>query len=107
MLAFRYKPLAGSAPRTLMLQVSRYQTQAALVANVEEARYQVLVAEDGKMLVRARYAVRNNRRSLLTVRLPSGAGAGVSFRCPSTPLVSSTESISNLHTRSLVPCAER
>ena len=48
-------------------------TQAVMVANVDEARYQVLVTEDGKCLVRARYAVRNNRRSLLSVALPAGA----------------------------------
>jgi hypothetical protein len=33
----------------------------------------VLVVEDGKSLVRARYAVRNNQRSLLSVALPPGA----------------------------------
>ena len=41
-----------------------------LVANVEEARYDALVGEDGKLLVRARYAVRNNQRSFLAVTLP-------------------------------------
>ena len=41
-----------------------------LVANVEEARYDVLVAEDGKTLVRARYAVRNNQRTFLALTLP-------------------------------------
>ncbi len=41
-----------------------------LVANVEEARYDVLVAEDGKRLVRARYAVRNNQRAFLALTLP-------------------------------------
>jgi hypothetical protein len=42
-----------------------------LVANVEEARYDALVGEDGKTLVRARYAVRNNQRTFLAVALPS------------------------------------
>ncbi len=73
MLAFRYRPIAGGAPRVLTVQVTRYDTQAVLLANVEEARYRALVAEDGKVLVQARYAVRNNRRSLLTIRLPEGA----------------------------------
>ena len=41
-----------------------------LVANVEEARYEALAAEDGKLLVRARYAVRNNQRAFLAVTLP-------------------------------------
>lgn len=73
MLAFRFKPAAGSDPRALDVQVSRYATQSVLVANVDEARYQALVAEDGKMLVRARYAVRNNQRSLLAAALPADA----------------------------------
>ena len=70
MVAFRFKPLAGSAPRALTLTVTRYTPQAVLVANVEEARYDALVAEDGKTLIRARYAVRNNQRSFLAVTLP-------------------------------------
>ena len=60
-------------PRALAVRVSRYATQALQVANVDEARYQVLIAEDGKSLVKARYAVRNNHRSLLTVALPTDA----------------------------------
>jgi hypothetical protein len=71
MVAFQYKPLPGTAPRALTLAVSRYSPQAVLVANVEEARYDALVGEDGKTLVRARYAVRNNQRSFLAVALPA------------------------------------
>jgi hypothetical protein len=70
MVAFRFTPLSGSAPRSLTVTVSRYTAQAVLVANVEEARYDALVGEDGKLLVRARYAVRNNQRSFLAVTLP-------------------------------------
>ena len=70
MVAFGFTPLAGSAPRTLSVTVSRYTPQAVLVANVEEARYEALAAEDGKLLVRARYAVRNNQRAFLALRLP-------------------------------------
>jgi hypothetical protein len=70
MAAFRFKPLAGTSPRELTVTVSRYTTQSVLIANVEEARYDALVSEDGKMLVRARYAVRNNQRSFLGVALP-------------------------------------
>ena len=70
MVAFGFTPLAGGAARALTVTVSRYTPQAVLVANVEEARYDVLVAEDGKLLVRARYAVRNNQRAFLAVRLP-------------------------------------
>jgi hypothetical protein len=70
MVAFGFKPLPGSAPRGLTVMVSRYTPQAVLVANVEEARYEVLAAEDGKILVRARYAVRNNQRAFLALKLP-------------------------------------
>ena len=70
MVAFRFTPLGGSAPRSLTVTVSRYTAQAVLVANVEEARYDALLGEDGKLLVRARYAVRNNQRSFLAVTLP-------------------------------------
>lgn len=70
MAAFRFKPIAGTAPRALTLTVTRFTPQAVLVANVEEARYDALVAEDGKTLIHARYAVRNNQRSFLAVTLP-------------------------------------
>jgi hypothetical protein len=70
MVAFRFTPLDGREPRSLTVNVSRYTAQAVLVANVEEARYDALVGEDGKLLVRARYAVRNNQRSFLAVTLP-------------------------------------
>jgi hypothetical protein len=73
LLAFRFKPAAGRDPRRLDVHVSRYATQSVLVANVDEARYQALVAEDGKMLVRARYAVRNNQRNLMAAALPPDA----------------------------------
>jgi hypothetical protein len=43
------------------------------MANVEEARYQVLMSADGKELVQARYAVRNNQRNFVKVTLPAGA----------------------------------
>ena len=75
MVAFRFTPLAGDAPRSLTVNVSRYTPQAVLVANVEEARYDALLGEDGKILVRARYAVRNNQRSFLAVVLPAQADA--------------------------------
>jgi hypothetical protein len=71
MAAFRFTPTSGAAPRSLSVQVSRYTPQAVLVANVEEARYNALASQDGKLLVRARYAVRNNQRSFLAVTLPA------------------------------------
>lgn len=73
MIAFRLRPLAGAEARALSVTVVRYTPQAVLIANVEEARYRALVAEDGRLLVEARYAVRNNQRSFLKVSLPPGA----------------------------------
>jgi hypothetical protein len=73
MVAFGFKPLAGDAARGLTVTVSRYAAQAVLVANVEEARYEALVGEDGKTLIRARYAVRNNQRAFLALKLPAQA----------------------------------
>jgi hypothetical protein len=73
MVAFRFTPLGGAAPRSLTVNVTRYTAKAVLVAAVEEARYDVLAGEDGKLLVRARYALRNNRRSFLAVSLPPRA----------------------------------
>ena len=43
------------------------------MANVEEARYDVLMSADGKELVQARYAVRNNQRNFVKITLPAGA----------------------------------
>lgn len=68
--AFLYR---AGGERSLRLQLTRYEQQAALTANIDEARYQVLLTEDGKMLVQARYAVRNNQRSYLKINLPATA----------------------------------
>jgi hypothetical protein len=73
MVAFRLRPVSGNDPRTLQVSVKRYTPQAVLIANVEEARYRALAAEDGLMLVEAQYAVRNNQRSFLKVTLPDRA----------------------------------
>jgi hypothetical protein len=73
MIGFRFRPLMGSDPRLLTVTVIRYTPQAVLVANVEEARYRVLASEDGRLLVEARYAVRNNQRSFLKVIMPAGS----------------------------------
>jgi hypothetical protein len=72
MVAFRFRPSAGSEARLLNLSVKRYTPQAVLVANIEEARYRALAA-DGLYLVEGHYAVRNNQRSFLKVSLPPGA----------------------------------
>lgn len=73
MAAFRFGPLASGASRALTVDVARYTAKPVLIANVEEARYDLVIGEDGKTLVRARYAMRNNQRSFLAVALPEGA----------------------------------
>ena len=69
--AFRVRP--GAAARALRVTIARYAQQAVLTANIEEARYRTLLSRDGKALVQARYAVRNNQRNFLRVSLPAGA----------------------------------
>jgi hypothetical protein len=73
MIAYRLRPLPGTEARSLTVTVVRYTPQAVLIANVEEARYRALASEDGRLLVEARYAVRNNQRSFLKVTMPSGS----------------------------------
>ncbi len=73
LVAFRSRPQAFDAPRSLEVTVARYTPQAVLLANVDEARYTVLLTEDGKTLVEAAYAVRNSQRSFLAVSLPEKA----------------------------------
>ncbi len=73
MAAFRYRPGDAKLRRTLRVTVARYTPQAVLMANVEEARYEVLVSSEGKTMVLARYAVRNNQRNFLKITLPPGA----------------------------------
>ena len=73
MAAFRFTPTSGAAPRSLTVNLTRYTAKAVLVANIEEAQYDALLTEDGKRLVRARYAVRSNQRPFLAVSLPPGA----------------------------------
>jgi hypothetical protein len=71
--AFRFRSSAAKLARSLTVYVARYTPQAVLLANVEEARYQVLISSEGKILVQARYAIRNNQRSFLKITLPAGA----------------------------------
>ncbi len=73
LLAFRAHSNDAKSQRSLHLAVSRYTQQAVLMANVQEARYRVLLTKDGKSLVEARYALRNNQRSFVKIALPSGA----------------------------------
>jgi hypothetical protein len=73
LVACRARSGAAGATRSLSVNVARYDQQAVLMANIEEARYQVLMSADGKELVQARYAVRNNQRNFVKVTLPAGA----------------------------------
>jgi hypothetical protein len=70
--AYRFRNI-DTGPRALSVDVARYTQQAVLMANVEEARYRALFSNDGKVLVQAQYAVRNNQRNFLKVTLPPGA----------------------------------
>jgi hypothetical protein len=71
--AFRYRAGGAKTARSLTVNVARYTPQAVLMANVAEARYNVLITNEGKLLVQARYAVRNNQRNFLKITLPTGA----------------------------------
>ena len=73
LVAFRARSGEAGATRSLSVNVARYDQQAVLMANIEEARYQLLMSADGKELVQARYAVRNNQRNFVKVTLPAGA----------------------------------
>jgi hypothetical protein len=73
MVAFRFRSGDAKASRSLAVDVARYAQQAVLMANVEEARYRVLLSKEGKTLVEAQYAIRNNSRNFLKITLPSGA----------------------------------
>ena len=46
------------------MAVVRYTPQAVSFAKVEKARYRALASEDDRLLVEARYAVRNQRSFL-------------------------------------------
>ena len=71
--AFKYRAGDAKTTRSLAVNVARYTPQAVLMANVAEARYNVLITNEGKLLVQARYAVRNNQRNFLKITLPQGA----------------------------------
>ena len=73
LVAFRTRTADAKSTRSLHLEVSRYIQQTVLLANVEEARYRALLTKDGKSLVEARYAIRNNQRSFVKISLPPGA----------------------------------
>jgi hypothetical protein len=73
LIAFRFRSGDNKATRSLAVDVARYQQEAVLMANIEEARYKILMSNEGKMLVQASYAIRNNQRNFLKIMLPQGA----------------------------------
>jgi len=73
MVVFRVRSGDAKTARSLSVDIARYAQQAVLMANVEEARYRVLLSKEGKMLVQAQYAIRNNQRNFLKIALPAGA----------------------------------
>jgi len=73
LVAFRFRPGLQKDARSLALRVVRYAQQAVLTANVEEARYRVLMSPEGKTLTEARYAVRNSQRNFVKIALPADA----------------------------------
>jgi len=73
LVAYKFRTGDSSSARALNVNVARYTQQAVLMANVEEARYQVLMTAEGKTLVQARYAIRNNQRNFLKLVLPQGS----------------------------------
>jgi hypothetical protein len=73
MVTFHFRSSDAKAPRSLAVDIARYAQQAVLMANIEEARYRVLLSKEGKSLVQAQYAIRNNQRNFLKITLPAGA----------------------------------
>lgn len=73
LVAYKFRSGDSTSARALSVNVARYAQQAVLMANVEEARYQVLMTAEGKTLVQARYAIRNNQRNFLKLVLPQGS----------------------------------
>jgi hypothetical protein len=68
-----FRPRPGAQARALKVTVARYTQRAMLTAIVDEARYHALLSREGKILVQARYTVRNNQRSFVKIALPAGA----------------------------------
>ncbi len=71
--AFRFRSGQNQLDRSLTVNVARYEQQAVLLANIEEARYKVLMSSEGKTLVQANYAVRNNHKNFIAIKLPPGS----------------------------------
>jgi hypothetical protein len=70
---FAYAPATPTSRARLTLNVARYDQQAVLLANIEEARYRVLLSKEGKTLVQARYAVATTSANFVKITLPRRA----------------------------------
>ncbi len=73
LVSFRFRVGDARAARALTVNVARYTQESVLVANIEEARYNILISGEGKTLVQARYAIRNNQRNFLKITPPAGS----------------------------------
>lgn len=73
LIAFKFRSGDAKASRSLTVNVARYTQESVLMANIEEARYRILMSGEGKMLVQANYAIRNNRKNFLKITLPKDA----------------------------------
>ncbi len=73
LVSFRFRTGDAKAARALTVNVARYTQESVLVANIEEARYNILISGEGKTLVQAKYAIRNNQRNFLKITPPAGA----------------------------------
>jgi hypothetical protein len=70
LIAFRFRSGDAKVVRSLVVNVARYTQESVLMANIEEARYQILMSDEGKTLIQASYAIRNNRKNFLKITLP-------------------------------------
>jgi len=73
LIAYRFRSGDAKASRSLTVNVARYTQESVLMANIEEARYRILMTDEGKTLVQANYAIRNNRKNFLKITLPKDA----------------------------------
>ena len=69
LLAFKYL----SHPFNIAIDVTRHQELAVLVAAIDNADYITLQTQEGKVLTKATYQVRNNVKQFLRLVLPEGA----------------------------------
>ncbi|MCK5215680.1 MAG: hypothetical protein KAR05_10045 [Candidatus Omnitrophica bacterium] len=69
LLAFKYL----NHPFDITIDVTRHEELPVLIAAVDSANYVTLYTEEGKILTKATYHVRNNVKQFLHLALPEGA----------------------------------